>query len=104
MIDSALHVRETRLGLEIRLHVQPRAKRPEIAGVHNGALKVKVTAPPVNDAANRAVIECLAARLGVSQSRISILSGAKSREKVLLIQNISLEELHKKLDIHSLLL
>jgi len=99
MIDSTLHVRETLQGLEIRLHVQPRAKRPEISGVHNGALKVKVTAPPVDDAANRAVIECLAARLGVAKSKISILSGTRSREKVLRIKNISVDELHKKLDI-----
>ena len=99
MNEAALHVRETDHGLEIRLHVQPRARRPEIAGIHNGALKIKVVAPPVDDAANRAVIGYLAAFLGVTKSKISIVAGAKSRDKVLLIENISLEELHKKLDI-----
>jgi len=99
MNDSAPYVRRTDRGLEIRLHVQPRAKRSEISGVYNGALKIKVTAPPVDDAANRAVIEYLASFLGVSKSGVSILSGAKSKDKVLLIKNVSLEELRKKLDI-----
>ena len=97
MIDSALRIHETSHGLEIRLHVQPRARRPEISGFYNGALKIKVTAPPVDDAANRAVIEFLAARLGVSKSKISILSGAKSKDKILLIKNMSADALLKKL-------
>ncbi|MBN2242026.1 MAG: DUF167 domain-containing protein [Acidobacteria bacterium] len=100
MVDSALQIRRSSLGLELRLRVQPRAGRTEIAGVHNGALKLKVTAPPVEDAANRAVIEYLAGRLGISRSKLSILSGAKSRDKVLRIQSLSLEELRKKLDMH----
>ena len=100
MIDAPLRIRELRDGLEIKLHVQPRARRLEISGVHNGALRIKVTAPPVDDAANRAVIKCLADRLGVSKSKISILSGSKSRDKILLIKNMSPEDLYKKLDIH----
>ena len=101
MDDAALQVIETRHGLKFRLRVQPRARRSEISGAHNGALKIKVTAPPVDDAANRAVIEYLAGRLGVSKSGISILSGARSKEKVLLIKNISLEDLYRKLDLRS---
>ncbi|MBN2319710.1 MAG: YggU family protein [Acidobacteria bacterium] len=101
MTDAALQIRETRHGLVIRLHVQPRARRSEISGIYNGALKIKVTAPPVDDAANRAVVEYLASLLGVSKSKISIRSGTRSKDKVLLIKNISLEELHKKLGIHS---
>jgi uncharacterized protein (TIGR00251 family) len=100
MIDAPLQIRELHDGLEIRIHVQPRAKRREISGAHNGALRIKVTAPPVNDAANRAVIKCLADKLGVSKSKISILSGSKSRDKILRIKNISSEDFYKKLDIH----
>jgi len=100
MKDDVLQIRETGSGLEIRLHVQPRAKRCEISGVYNGALKVKVTAPPVEDAANRAVIEYLASRLGASRSKLAILSGSKSRDKVLQIKDISLENLHKRLEIY----
>ena len=97
MMDEALRIRETPHGLEIRLHVQPRARRSEISGFYSGALKIKVTAPPVDDAANRAVVEFLASRLGISKSKISILSGAKSKDKVLLIKNISADALLKKL-------
>ena len=90
MNPAELDIRETAEGLLVRLHVQPRAKRSEISGIHNGALKLKVTAPPVDDAANRAVIEYFASLLGVSKSSIQITSGMKSREKTLHIKSISL--------------
>ena len=99
MTEHDLLIRRTPDGLQIRLHVQPRAKRCEISGVHNGALKIKVTAPPVDDAANRAVIEYLADRLGIPRSRLSILSGARSRNKILDIKGMSLENFHKRLEI-----
>ena len=89
MNAEELQVRETAAGLEVRLHVQPRAKRPEISGIHNGALKVKVTAPPVDDAANRAVVEYFSSMFGVPKSGIQIMSGFKSREKTLLIKGFS---------------
>jgi len=93
-----LQMRETADGLEVRLHVQPRAKRPEISGLHNGALKVKVTAPPVDDAANRAVVEFFASWLGIPKSSIQIASGLKSREKILLIKSLSLKAFRAALD------
>ncbi len=101
MVDPSLKLRETRDGLMVRLRVQPRARRCEISGVYNGALKIKVPAPPLDDAANSAVIEYLASVVGVSKSRISILSGAKSRDKVIRIKNMSLKDFYKKLDPHS---
>jgi uncharacterized protein (TIGR00251 family) len=96
MIDSSLKIRETDAGLEVRVHVQPRARHSEIQGVYNEALKVRVTAPPVDDAANRAVIECLAARLGLPKSRFHILSGARSRDKTVQIEGLSRKEFEKK--------
>jgi len=89
MNPADLDIRETAGGLCIRLHVQPRAKHSEIAGIHNGALKLKLTAPPVDDAANRAVIEHFASLLGIPKSSIQITSGLKSREKILQIKGIS---------------
>ncbi len=91
---AELQFRETAAGLEIRLHVQPRAKRCEIAGVHNGALKVKVLAPPVDDAANRALIKFFCDLLGIAKSNLQIISGLKSRDKIIQI---------KGLDFHSFL-
>ena len=85
-----IQIHETVAGLEISLHVQPRAKRTEISGVHNGALKVKVTAPPVDDAANHSIIGFFSKRLGVSKSSLQITSGLKSRDKDLRIKGLSL--------------
>jgi uncharacterized protein (TIGR00251 family) len=99
MTEHDLLIRRTPDGLQIRLHVQPRAKRCEISGVHNGALKIKVTAPPVDNAANRAVIEYLADRLGIPKSKLAILSGARSREKNLRVHGMSPEEFQKQLEI-----
>lgn len=90
MMNPGLHVSEISGGLTVRLHVLPRAKRGELAGLHNGALKVKVMAPPVEDAANRAVIEFFSDLLGISKSNLKILAGNKSREKVLQIKGISI--------------
>ena len=90
MTYAGLQVSETGGGLTVRLHVLPRAKRGELAGLHNGALKVKVMAPPVEDAANRAVIEFFSDLLGISKSNLRILAGNKSREKVLQIKGVSI--------------
>jgi uncharacterized protein len=92
MMNDGLQVSEAGAGLVIRLHVLPRAKRCEIAGIHNGALKVKVTAPPVDDAANRAIIEFLSKLLGLSKSNLQILAGLKSRDKILQIKGLSLSD------------
>ena len=90
MMNARLRVNETSAGLTVRLHVLPRAKVSEIAGLHNGALKVKIMAPPVDDAANRAVVEFFSRLLGVPKSNMKILAGNKSREKVLQISGVSL--------------
>ncbi len=96
MLDPGWRVREKDFGVEVALHVQPRAPRNEIAGLYNGALKLRVSAPPVDDAANRAVIEYFASLLDMPKSRISIVSGTKSREKVLRIDSISLTDFSRR--------
>jgi uncharacterized protein len=92
MPDSPLRTRESSTALDIWLHVQPRAGRNEIAGIHNGSLKLKVTAPPVDDAANEAILQFLAPRLDIPKSRLKILSGAKSRQKIVRIEGMSLQK------------
>jgi uncharacterized protein len=90
MNNPGLKVRETHSGLEVQLHVLPRAKRSEIAGLHNGALKVRITAPPVDDAANRAIVEFISRLLDLPKSNVHILAGLKSREKTLQLKGITL--------------
>jgi uncharacterized protein len=100
MNNSGLKVRETAWGLEVRLHVLPRAKHSELAGVHSGALKLKVTAPPVDNAANRAIIDFFSSLLGVSKSSLSIPMGAKSRDKILLIKGLTLSRFFELIDLY----
>lgn len=85
-------IRETKTGIEVSLHVQPRARQTQITGIHGDALKIKVSAPPVDDAANRALIEFFSRLLGLPKSRFLIVAGQKSRGKVLRIEGISPDE------------
>jgi uncharacterized protein len=95
--DDRWRIRENSSGLEIALHVQPRARRNGIAGMHNGALRLKISAPPVDDAANRAVLQFFSSLLDIPKSRLRIVSGEKSREKILRIEGIPFSRLLTRL-------
>ena len=82
-----------------KVHLQPRASRDGIDGLLGDALKVKVTAPPVEGRANKAVKKLLAGRLGLSPSQVEIIAGERSREKLLRISGISRAEMEKALGI-----
>ena len=75
-----------------RVHVQPQATRTEIVGLHGDALKIRLAAPPVDDAANEALIELLAEALGVPRRAVRIVSGARARSKVVEVVGVSIEE------------
>ena len=89
MPEIPFQIRETADGVQVRVHAQPRARRNEIVGTHDGALKIKIAAPPVDDAANRAVVNFFADLLGVPKSRVRIVAGLKSRDKTLFIEGVS---------------
>lgn len=72
--------------------VIPRSSRTEIIGEHDGALKVKLSAPPVDGAANNELIKLFAKRLGISKSRIEIVGGGSSRSKRIKITGLSYSE------------
>lgn len=78
-------IAETADGVAFLVHVQPRASRMEICGIQGGELKVRITSPPVDDAANRQLEEFIAKTLGIAKSKVIVTSGAKSRHKKLLI-------------------
>ena len=67
----------------IDVYVQPRASKTVIAGLHDGAIKIRLAAPPVDGAANAALVEFMAARLGIARSRVRIAAGETSRRKVI---------------------
>ncbi|MDD3258863.1 MAG: DUF167 domain-containing protein [Smithellaceae bacterium] len=95
MTDTLL-IRETKNGLSFDIHVNPHASRAEIAGISGGMLKVKVTAPPVEGAANDACIELLAKKLGLRKSLLKISAGAKGRKKTILVSDINRTELEQR--------
>ncbi len=79
---ASLTLREGAGVVRFDVRVQPRASRNEFAGVQNGALRVRLQAPPVDGAANEALVEFLADQLGVSPRLVRIVSGFGSRNKV----------------------
>jgi uncharacterized protein (TIGR00251 family) len=86
---SALEVTAVAGGARFGVHVQPRASRTELAGVHGSALKVRLHAPPVDGAANEALLEFLSERLGVPKRSVSIVTGHASRTKTVQVEGIS---------------
>jgi hypothetical protein len=79
-----LYFQESSEGLIFRIHVQPRSSRNQIVGIHDDAVKIKIKAPPVDDAANRMCVDFLSKSLDVSPSRLEIISGWTSRSKKVL--------------------
>lgn len=68
-------------GVRLQLHVQPRAARTEVAGLHGGALKIRLAAPPADGAANEALVRFLADTLGVPRTAVTLVAGTTSRRK-----------------------
>lgn len=90
-------IKESKNGLTFDIQVTPRASRAEIAGWQDEALKVKVTALPVEGAANDACIKLLSKELGLKKSQMEIFTGTKSRRKTVLVKDISREELEERI-------
>jgi len=99
-IKADLHefeVVESGGGTTFPIKVVPRASRNEIAGTQAGALKVRITAPPVGGAANRALIKFLAEELGVRRSEVEILRGRTSRRKLIKVVGLSAQGVRARL-------
>jgi len=100
MIDARdWQVREHGFSLDVALLVQPRAGRNEAAGLHRGSLKIRVTSPPIDNAANKAVIEFFASHLKIPKSRMKIVAGRKSKAKTLRIEGLTRTELLDRLSM-----
>lgn len=80
------------------MRLTPRASRDAIGAVKDGTLAVRVTAPPVDGATNAALIKLLAKHLRVPKSALRIASGDTSRQKVVEVEGVTAEELHKRLE------
>jgi len=90
-------LREHPDGVLLSVKLQPRASATEIGELLGGELRIKVTAPPVDAAANEALIELLAEKLDCARNRIELIRGHKSRHKVLKLHGFTPEEALQKL-------
>ena len=89
-------VRVTSSGSRVRfpVRVQPRASNNQVAGVHGDALKVRLTAPPIEGAANEELVDFLADIFVVRRQSVRILSGESSRSKIVEIEGITERAVH----------
>lgn len=90
-------IRSDATGATFAVKIHPRAKKNAIAGEVGDALKVSLTAPPVDGKANAACIEFFARLLKVPRASVSIASGAASRNKVVRIAGLSADEVRHRL-------
>lgn len=91
---TGLRVDEANGRVRLGVHVQPRAARSEIAGVHGDALKIRLTSPPVEGAANDALVKFLAETFAVGRRAVRILAGEHSRSKIVEIEGITARAVH----------
>jgi uncharacterized protein len=90
-------VRDTSGGATFAVRVQPRARRNAITGEIGDALKLALTAPPVEGRANQACIEFLAEFLKVPRSSITIAAGQSSRNKVVRVHGLTARQVEERL-------
>ncbi|MCH2502786.1 MAG: DUF167 domain-containing protein [Dehalococcoidia bacterium] len=83
----------------IKVRVQPKSSRNQVGGFQDGTLRVRVTAAPTEGQANAAVIALLAKTLGVSKSRLEIIRGYSSRDKVVSVDTLTDQEVRRKLGV-----
>jgi uncharacterized protein len=91
--------KEAAASATLSVKIQPRASKNGIVRREGGGLKIRLTAPPVDGAANEALIKFLSGELGVARSRVEIVSGQTSRDKVIRVEGLSSEDVDRLLNI-----
>jgi len=81
----------------IEVYVQPRASATEVAGMHDGRVKVRLAAPPVDGAANAELVRFVAARLGVAKAKVRIVAGESSRRKMIEVDGVDAQAIKDQL-------
>jgi uncharacterized protein (TIGR00251 family) len=89
------------MAVRLEVYVQPRASKTELAGTHDGVIKIRVAAPAVENAANRALVDFVAQQLGVAKRCVRVVSGVASRRKVLNIEGVTAQMIAEKLGLES---
>ena len=83
--------------------IQPRSSKNEVTGVYNDALKIRLTSPPVDNKANKACMSFFAKWLGISPSKISIVQGLSSKNKIIEVDGLTEKQFHEILKTKNLL-
>lgn len=91
-MPSPSHLTPRDDGVLLSVRVQPRASRNAIGAAAGGALRVRLTAPPVDDAANEALVELLAKALACPRHRVELVRGRASRHKVVKLHGFTMEQ------------
>ncbi len=94
-----ISIKDSSSGATFAVRVQPRASRDALAGEFDGALKIALTAPPVEGKANEACIEFLAKALKVPRSSVTIAAGETSRNKVIRVSGLSAAQVRERLGL-----
>ena len=98
-MSPAAFIRMVPEGAILSIKAQPRASRNEIAGIVGTELKIRTTAPPVDSAANHAILTVLAEKLDLPPRCVSLLRGTASRQKKVLIQGLSPSDIVARLGL-----
>ncbi len=85
--------------MRLSVRAQPRASRSELAGEHDGALKVRLAAPPVEGEANRELVRFLAKLLDVARSRVAVVAGETGRNKVVEVEGLTPADVERRLGL-----
>jgi len=85
--------------ITLSIRIQPRASKNEITRMENSGLKIRLTAPPVDGAANEALIRLLADTLSVTRSQVEIVSGHTSRDKIVRISGVGKADAERLLNL-----
>jgi len=96
-VPPATFLRETAGGTLLSVKLQPRAPKNEIGEPLGDELKIKVTAPPVDAAANQALVEFLADKLDCSRGKVELIRGQTSRHKTIMLHGFKPDEVIKRL-------
>jgi hypothetical protein len=84
-------------GVSFAVKVTPRASKDSLNGFQEGVLKIRLNAPPVDGAANKALVRFLAKTLNTSKSRVKVISGEKSRQKRIKVSGLAPDQVKKAL-------
>lgn len=99
MTAARAAISATATGVRLSLRVQPKASRNEVVGAHGEQIRLRLTAPPVEGAANEALVRFLAEQLGVGRSSVRIVAGHASRSKVVEVAGLAIDDAARRLGL-----